>query len=92
MTRSHIITVLTLWMVLQSPSVAKAEESVQPAISQEEAEKIALQQVDGTIIDSELEQEHGRWQYAIDIRKDGKTYDVEIHADTGEVIQVQLDK
>ena len=44
------------------------------------------------MIDEELEKEHGRLQYAFDIRdENGQVWDVEIHAMTGEVLQAILD-
>lgn len=64
------------------------EERKNVKISLEEARKIALEQVEGKIIDEELEKEHGRLQYAFDIKKsDGRMFDVEIDAITGEVLQ-----
>ena len=53
---------------------------------------IALGRIPGKIFDAEFEKEHGRLQYAFDILgEDGKTYDVEIDAVTGEVIQADVD-
>ena len=64
------------------------EERKNVKISLEEARKIALEQVEGKIVDEELEKEHGRLQYAFDIKKsDGRMFDVEIDAITGEVLQ-----
>src|SRR5436189_1937817 len=61
-------------------------------ISIKDAKLIALSRIPGKIMDAELEKEHGRLQYAFDILgEDGKTYDVEIDAITGEVLQAQLD-
>lgn len=61
-------------------------------LSLEAARKIALDKVPGTVIDEELEREHGRLQYAFDIRTaEGRVYDVEISAVTGEVFQAEPD-
>ncbi|MFL6468441.1 MAG: PepSY domain-containing protein [Pyrinomonadaceae bacterium] len=61
-------------------------------ISVKDAKLIALGRIPGKIMDAEFEKEHGRLQYAFDILgDDGKTYDVEIDAITGEVIQAELD-
>jgi len=55
-----------------------------------DAKKIALQRVPGKITDQELEKENGRLQYAFDITgEDGKSYDVEIDAITGDVLQAE---
>ena len=55
-----------------------------------EARKIALERVPGKITDQELEKENGRLQYAFDIvTTDGREFDVEIDAITGEVLQAE---
>jgi uncharacterized membrane protein YkoI len=55
-----------------------------------DARKIALQRVPGKITDQELEKEKGRLQYAFEIvTADGKSFDVEIDAITGEILKVE---
>jgi len=55
-----------------------------------DARKVALQRVPGKVTDAELEKEHGRLQYAIEIvTPEGKSFDVEIDAITGEVLKVE---
>ena len=64
------------------------EDTKQAKISMDEARSIALRRISGKVIDEELEKENGRLQYAFDIRNaDGKIFDVEIDAVTGEVLQ-----
>ena len=59
-------------------------------ISIKDAKVIALGRIPGKIMDAELEKERGRLQYAFDILgDDGKTYDVEIDAITGEILQAE---
>jgi uncharacterized membrane protein YkoI len=61
-------------------------------ITMEQARATALAKVSGEVIDQELEKEHGRLQYAIDIRtSEGKVFDVEIDAISGEVLQAVED-
>jgi uncharacterized membrane protein YkoI len=61
-------------------------------ISIKDAKIIALGRVPGKVMDAEFEKERGRLQYAFDILgEDGKTYDVEIDAITGEVLQADVD-
>jgi uncharacterized membrane protein YkoI len=61
-------------------------------ISVKDAKLIALGRVPGKVMDAEFEKERGRLQYAFDILgTDGKTYDVEIDAITGEVLQAELE-
>ncbi len=72
----------------------KADQSKYAAeakITMTEARAIALKRIPGTILDEELEKENGRLQYALDVCKDGKIYDVEIDAKTGAVLQAALD-
>jgi hypothetical protein len=59
-------------------------------VSLTDARKIALQRVPGKITDQELEKEKGRLQYAFEIvTADGKEFDVEIDAITGEILKVE---
>lgn len=61
-------------------------------VSIKDAKVIALGRVPGKVTDAELEKEKGRLQYAFEIiGEDGKSYDVEIDATTGEVLQVELE-
>ncbi len=61
-------------------------------LSIDDARKIALERVPGSVIDEELEKENGRLQYSFDIRNaEGKVFDVEISAVTGEVLQAEED-
>ena len=49
-----------------------------------------LQRVPGKITDQELEKEDGRLQYEFEIvTADGKSFDVEIDAITGEILKVE---
>lgn len=61
-------------------------------ISTEQAISIALQQVPGHVVKTELEYEDGQLIYEIDIRNNqGIKYEVEIDAITGEIVKVKLD-
>ncbi len=59
-------------------------------LSLADARKIALERVPGKIVDAELEKENGRLQYAFEIcTAEGKCFDVEIDAITGEILKVE---
>jgi len=59
-------------------------------ISAEQARKTALARISGTIVEEELEKEKGRIVYSIEIRdKDKKVFDVEVDAETGEIVNVE---
>jgi len=69
-----------------------AEDKAKVKLAPEEARAIALKKVAGTVLDAELEKEKGQLQYAFDICDgNGKIWDVEIDAITGEVIQAEED-
>jgi uncharacterized membrane protein YkoI len=64
------------------------EEAKQAKITMETARATALNRVNGTITEEDLEKENGRLQYSFDIRdSNGKIWDVEIDAITGEVLK-----
>ncbi len=61
-------------------------------ISQDQAEKIALAKVPGDVKEAELEKENGRLVWSFDIAQAGSgVMDVEIDAQTGEVLKVEKD-
>ncbi|MFD2922680.1 PepSY domain-containing protein [Halobacillus naozhouensis] len=67
----------------------KQEQPLQgtnPPITEEQAQKLALQQVSGTVEDMEYEEEDGQFYYLIDIeRGDEAEATVQINAITGEI-------
>lgn len=75
-----------------SSGLAFAQGAPKVALDIEEARQIALKQVPGDITEEELEQEKGRWVYSFDIRpSSGPEMEVEIDANTGEVLEVEED-
>ena len=61
-------------------------------ISIDQAIQIGLQQVPGQVVKAELEVEDGLLMYEIKIRtNEGHKYEVEIDANTGNVVKVKLD-
>lgn len=68
------------------------EEAKQAKITMEAARTIAINRVNGQVVEEDLEKENGRLQYAFDIRTaDGKIVDVEIDAMTGEILKADDD-
>lgn len=66
------------------------EEKKRVKITAEQARQTALGKISGTIVEEELEKEKGRIVYSIEIRdKDKKVFDVEVDAETGEIIRVE---
>ncbi len=70
-----------------------AEEAKQAKIMIEGARAIALNRVSGQVVEEDLEKENGRLQYAFDIRdNNGKVWDLEIDAVTGEILKADDDE
>ncbi|MDQ3710679.1 MAG: PepSY domain-containing protein [Acidobacteriota bacterium] len=70
----------------------QAKLAKQAKITIEQARKIALERVAGTITEEEIEMENGILVYSIEIRDaNGKTQDVEVDAKTGEIVRVELE-
>lgn len=56
-----------------------------------EAVRIALQQVNGTVVKAELDTENGRMVYEIGIRVGFAVYEVTVDAATGQILQIDYD-
>ncbi len=78
--KNHNILIGSLFRVAAG-NIDKQSESSE-MISREVAERTALAKVDGEIVEIELDEN----KYEIKIKYDGKEYELEIHAITGEVI------
>ncbi|MBY0145000.1 PepSY domain-containing protein [Neobacillus niacini] len=61
------------------------------SISIDEASKIALNKVSGTITEVEKEMEHGRLEYKFEIHSNRGEADVRVDAETGKVTRVEFD-
>ena len=78
----------------QSQNQSKTEPP-QPAVSQEDATKLVLQKVPGATAQDlriKLEQDDGIQKYEGDLIYEGKEYDFEIDASTGEFLEWQEDR
>ncbi|MBF0707567.1 PepSY domain-containing protein [Alkalihalobacillus hwajinpoensis] len=61
-------------------------------ISEAEAEKIALEEVSGDVIEKEVEKEDGKIVYEFEIKTDTGEKEVEIDGMSGDIIQVEDDE
>ncbi|MFZ6182682.1 PepSY domain-containing protein [Nannocystis pusilla] len=71
---------------------ASREAAAKPKITAEAAQEAALKQVPGTVLASELEREHGRWIYSVEIQPTDRTQprkEVEVDGDTGAIVAVE---
>ena len=74
-----------------SPQMQK-ELAKEAKISLEEARKIALARIPGTVVESEMGKKKGKVVYEFEIKdKDNKTFDVLVDAKTGEIVGVEAD-
>ncbi len=74
-----------------TPAMQK-ELAKEAKISLEEARKIALTRLPGTVTESEMGREKGKVVYEFEIKdKDNKSFDVLVDAKTGEVVSVEPD-
>jgi uncharacterized membrane protein YkoI len=72
-------------------SNSSASQTNTAAISVEEAAKIAVNEVNGTITEIENEMEHGRLEYKFEIQSDQGEADVRVDAETGNITRVEFD-
>lgn len=74
------------------PATPSASPSSRTTISRDEAKAIALRYVGGDVVKSaELEWEHGRLIWDIDVIRNGGEWDVEIDAASGKVVDVEAE-
>ncbi|MCY1067204.1 PepSY domain-containing protein [Nannocystis sp. RBIL2] len=88
---SHAATSATATTTAPAASASR-EAAAKPKITAEAAQATALKQVPGTVLASELEREHGRWIYSIEILPtDGAQprKEVEVDGDTGAILAVE---
>jgi hypothetical protein len=80
---------LTAWCLaccLTLSGLASAAES-KPRLSMTAAKEIALGKETGKVKSQELEKEKGRWIYSFDIERDKQVHEVNVDANTGEIIE-----
>lgn len=68
-------------------AVVRTSERQSGRISREEAERIALNEVNGTIVDFDLDDD----EFEIEVILNGIEYDLEIDAFTGEITEFDVD-
>lgn len=70
----------------------QAKLAQEAKVSRQQAEAIALGKISGTIVEGDLEKENGKLIYGFDIRNsENQMFDVEVDANTGEVLKAQPD-
>ena len=73
--------------------VATQANAGAPGLTEAQAVEIALAEVPGEVQETELEREDGMKVYEIEIlTADGVEMEVEINADTGEILEIEADE
>ncbi|WP_375253749.1 PepSY domain-containing protein [Yoonia sp.] len=73
-------------------AVSAQTAAAQTGLSEEQVIAIALLEVPGEVNEVELEREHGKQIYEVEIiAEDGTEMEVEINAETGDVLKVSAD-
>jgi len=89
--KMHIV-LASFSILLLSSTVGYALESKKTRLTLEAATKIALTELPGVILESELDNEDGVLAYDFEIQKtDGSVFEIEINAYTGSVISIEED-
>jgi uncharacterized membrane protein YkoI len=88
-----VIGATAAWQVQrESTQNQQAELRARATISESQARQTALASVrGGRIAEAELEEENGRLIYSFDIAGQNGTYDVEVDALTGQLLQSRLE-
>ena len=67
------------------------ELASQAKVTIDQARATALKAVPGAITDEELENEGGGLRYSFDVKRNGKTYEVGVDAQTGAVLEHKVE-
>ena len=85
MKRQWLLTAIAVTGLAMASPAALAKKH--RTISEEEAAMIANSMIGGRVVDVDYEKrKHGRSYYEVEIRKDGRKYEVYVDAQTGELI------
>ena len=95
MRRTHVVPTALLAALCLLP-LAGAQSAVThktklAKLSMDDAKKLALARETGTVKSGELEHEKGRWIYSFDIQNSTQTREVNVDANTGQIVEDSLD-
>lgn len=86
----RLISVLPVMLAASLPLPVAADEAMHGKVHFESCLDAAMQRQPGMVIKVEMKQERGAPVYEFNIRdKEARDWDVECHADTGEIIEVE---
>lgn len=69
----------------------KVEDDPKLIMDMTHAIEIAIQEFPGTVTEAELDEENGRMIYEIEIKSKGQEAEIEIDAQTGEILVIEID-
>ena len=73
-------------------SVSAQTAASATGLTEEQAIEIALLEIDGDVQEVELEKEHGKMVFEIEILDaDGREFEIEIAADTGAILEIEME-
>ncbi len=73
------------------PTAAAHAAQHKTKLTMSDAKKIALAKESGSIKSGELEHEKGRWIYSFDVQHQAQVREVNVDANTGEVVEDSVD-
>ena len=73
------------------PAIAGEAQAGDAALSEQEAQRFAMQAAPGEVIDSELENENGTMVYEFEIQQGDSVREVEVDANTGAILKNTID-
>ncbi|WP_017795681.1 PepSY domain-containing protein [Oceanobacillus kimchii] len=76
----------------QSDQAASASENQEPTLSSDDITSIVKEQYEGKITDFELDRDNNQSHYEVEVIHDDEEYDLEIDAETGEIIKENVEK
>ena len=67
------------------------KQKLENIISVEEAKNIAVSEIGGEVMEVELDEDDGRYEYELEIRTDRGEADITIDAESGEIVEIDID-
>ncbi|WP_042147276.1 PepSY domain-containing protein [Paucisalibacillus sp. EB02] len=67
------------------------KQNLESIMSIEEAKEIAVAEVGGKVIEVDLDEDDGRYEYELELRTDRGEAEITIDAESGEIIEMEID-
>ncbi|WP_164671034.1 PepSY domain-containing protein [Virgibacillus doumboii] len=83
-----VLAVLLGFSAMGFGMLQSSASQTEPKLSYDEVEKLVTDQYPGEVVDRELEKDRNRAVYELEIRSEGKEYDIEVDGNTGEILEL----